>query len=107
LLVSGSLDRSIRIWDLTRRETNNEDESSMMGTCVKLLNGHDGSITALQINDTHVVSGAEDRTLRIWSMNGKCMKRINMSAPPSCINLSPQHILSGSQFPPPFVLLLS
>lgn len=57
LLVSGSLDQVIRIWDL-------EDES-LLAT----FEGHEKGITAVttSYNGKLILSGSYDRTLRVWN----------------------------------------
>jgi WD40 repeat protein len=61
VIVSGSLDGSIRIWDLERGQE--------LG---KPLTGHTGGVTALAVaqrqGQTVIVSGSEDGSIRIWSL---------------------------------------
>ena len=53
-IVSGSLDRTLRVWDLTN------DTS-------RVLRGHTDWIrTMMKLNETTIVSGSYDRTLRVW-----------------------------------------
>lgn len=58
LVVSGSSDRSIKIWH------------SVTGECVKTLIGHTKSISACQFSpdNTQILSGSDDKTLRIWDV---------------------------------------
>jgi hypothetical protein len=54
-LVSGSYDRTIRVWD------------PKSGTCKLLLIGHLGDVTALAaLPDGRLVSGSADKTIRVW-----------------------------------------
>jgi WD40 repeat protein len=58
-LVSGSFDRTVRIWSLaTGRE-------------LRTLRGHGARVTAvgLTLDGRSVISGSEDRTLRIWNVD--------------------------------------
>jgi F-box/WD-40 domain protein MET30 len=56
LLFTGSLDHTVRVWDITK-------------TILKqTLVGHTSCITALQTNTTVVLSGSMDSTIRIWSL---------------------------------------
>lgn len=56
VLVSGSTDERICLFDI---ETNQE-----MG----ILCGHEGTVTRLAIYEEHMLSSAEDQTVRIWSL---------------------------------------
>jgi WD40 repeat protein len=54
-VVSGSDDRTLRVWDLAR------------GLAVQVLEGHTLPVNALAVlPDDRVVSGSDDRTLRVW-----------------------------------------
>ncbi|MEO0767961.1 MAG: NB-ARC domain-containing protein [Cyanobacteria bacterium J06649_4] len=68
-LVSGSADRTIRLWDVTT------------GECLQTLEGHQNWVMAVAFSPdgTQLVSGSADRTVRLWDVStGEC-----------------QHILSG------------
>ena len=55
-IVSGSWDKSLRIWD------------SATGECITVLKGHTDGVRALAIlPNGHIVSGSRDKSLRIWS----------------------------------------
>jgi WD40 repeat protein len=63
-VVSGSWDKTLRIWDM---ET---------GQCLKVLEGHTERVTSLVLSadGRRVVSGSRDKTLRIWDMqNSQCL----------------------------------
>ena len=72
-IVSGSHDRTIRIWDATGRE--GEDG------CLRVFKGHSECVSCVAIlNDpTHqlcksglcIVSGSYDKTIRIWDATGE------------------------------------
>lgn len=53
-VVSGSHDRSVRVWDM---------ES---GKCMYALNGHTNPITAVAMSDTKIISASDDGDVRIW-----------------------------------------
>lgn len=55
-VVSGGEDQTLRVWDLTRRET------------IGILRGHAGPVTAVSLarEGWRVLSGGADRTLRLW-----------------------------------------
>ncbi|KAI9325203.1 WD40-repeat-containing domain protein [Zopfochytrium polystomum] len=60
-IVSGSRDRSIKIWD-------HRDQS-----CTRETRGHSGSVLCLQYDDRQIVTGSSDSTIRIWdAATGAC-----------------------------------
>ncbi|GAA6059354.1 hypothetical protein JCM10212_003252 [Sporobolomyces blumeae] len=58
-VVSGSRDRTIRIWDLAS------------GTVSRILTGHEGSILCLQYDDEILVSGSSDSRILVWDLVGE------------------------------------
>lgn len=56
IVVSGSYDRTLRVWKLENEE------------CLFELEGHTGAIKAVAVNSNKklVISGSDDRTLRLW-----------------------------------------
>ena len=65
LVVSASVDGTIRIWD------------AQSGRCVDTLKGHAGVVYAASFSPDgkQIVSASEDCTVRIWEVqNGKCIK---------------------------------
>jgi len=55
-ILSGSLDRAIRVWDVRERE------------CKWALRGHDEWVNGIAVssNGTTIVSGSGDKTVRVW-----------------------------------------
>jgi WD40 repeat protein len=55
-IVSGSIDKTIRVWD---RES---------GTQLKKLKGHNGWVNSVAISSDNkfIVSGSQDKTIRVW-----------------------------------------
>ncbi|MBF0466503.1 MAG: protein kinase [Nitrospirae bacterium] len=65
IAVSGSLDKTLRLWDT---ET---------GTCLKTFTGHaDGILSAYMLPDaTLIISGSLDKTVRVWDVkSGYCFQ---------------------------------
>jgi len=58
LLVSGSYDRTLKVWDLRR------------GTCLRTLRGHEGWVSCVAVRSegsvTSIVSGSWDACLKVW-----------------------------------------
>lgn len=55
IAVSGARDGTVRVWDVRR------------GRCVRVLQGHDESVRALDVFGNRAVSGSYDRTCRVRS----------------------------------------
>lgn len=59
-LVSGSLDETIKIWNLKN------------GLCVCTLTGHDDAITSLELKNTgELISVSVDGIIKIWNLEDK------------------------------------
>ena len=66
-IVSGSYDRTIRIWDMAS------------GHCLQTLEGHSDWVRAVAISHdgSRIVSGSDDGTIRIWDMaSGHCLQTL-------------------------------
>ena len=62
-VVSGSDDKTVRIWD------------AATGNCTAILKGHTDNVTsvAFSVDGLQVVSGSDDNTIRIWDAStGNC-----------------------------------
>lgn len=65
ILVSGSSDNTIRIWDL----------NSFRYGCIKTLQQHTGPVIHLKrVFNEYFASCSADNTIIIWDTNGKCMQ---------------------------------
>jgi WD40 repeat protein len=59
-LVSGSDDRSVRVWDVAARRCQ----------CEGVLEGHGHNVTSLAVGGGRLLSGSYDGTVRVWAMEG-------------------------------------
>ncbi len=85
-IVSGSLDRTLRVWDLTN------DTS-------RVLRGHTASVrSVVKLNETTIVSGSRDRTLRVWDLTNNTSRVLNghTESVRSVMKLNDTTIVSGS-----------
>ena len=55
-IVSGLRDNTIKIWD----------RSTL--SCLRVLNGHTGSVLCLQYDERVIISGSSDSTVRVWDV---------------------------------------
>jgi len=86
VLISGSLDNTIKIWDI---ET---------GTAVKTLFGHIEGVWAVASDKLRLVSGSHDRTIKVWVREeGRCMATlVGHRGAVTCLALGEDKIVSGS-----------
>nr|XP_028572965.1 CMT1A duplicated region transcript 1 protein [Podarcis muralis] len=84
LLLSGSYDLSIRMWNI------------LTGACVKIFNGHTGSITCLDLYKSKFVSGSKDCTAKLWDIEtGKCVKTFAHKAIVWAAKMNETHVVSA------------
>ncbi|GAA5873489.1 hypothetical protein JCM1840_007394 [Sporobolomyces johnsonii] len=86
VLMTGSWDRSVRIWNL---ETGKE---------VGVLRGHSRGVRALQFDALKLVTGSMDSTLKIWNWRtGECMRTLRGHRDAViCLTYDQQLLVSGS-----------
>uniref|UniRef100_A0A0N5AVN9 WD_REPEATS_REGION domain-containing protein n=1 Tax=Syphacia muris TaxID=451379 RepID=A0A0N5AVN9_9BILA len=91
LIVSGSFDESVRIWDVKS------------GTCIKTLPAHSDPISGVCFNrdGTLICSSSYDGLVRIWdTANGQCVKTLvdDDNPPVSFVKFSPngKYILAST-----------
>lgn len=64
-LITGSYDKTVRVWDLETGET------------LRVLRGHTRDVRALQFDDAKLITGSMDRTLKIWNYRtGECIRTL-------------------------------
>jgi F-box/WD-40 domain protein MET30 len=84
--MTGSWDRTIRIWNLDKLE------------CIQTLTGHTRGIKCLQFDTNKLISGGMDHCLKLWNWRtGECIRTIQgHQAPVSCLNFDNEVLASGS-----------
>ena len=55
-IISGSFDKTIKIWDANT------------GECLETLEGHSGSVKSVSYSPDgkNIISGSDDKTIKIW-----------------------------------------
>lgn len=67
LIVSGSLDQSIRIWDCKGLSSGNKKNTLLPDIVIKqVVDGHSRGVNTLSIGNGIFVSGGDDRDIKIW-----------------------------------------
>jgi len=90
LLVSGSFDETVKVWDVRS------------GECISTLPAHSDPVTGVDFNrdGTCIVSSSHDGLVRVWDVaTGECLKTIyaDGNPPVSFVRYSPngRYVLSG------------
>jgi F-box/WD-40 domain protein MET30 len=86
ILITGSYDRTVRVWNL---ET---------GAQIHCLEGHTSAVRALQFDEVKLVTGSMDHTLKIWNWRtGACLRTLEgHSEGVVCLNFDSTVLASGS-----------
>ncbi|NXK13066.1 FBW10 protein, partial [Herpetotheres cachinnans] len=83
-VLSASFDLSIRCWNI------------YSGACVKIFNGHCGTVTCLDLHEEQFVSGARDGLVKVWSLeSGKCLKTLKHNSAVWVVKMDGTHVVSG------------
>ncbi|NXJ72330.1 FBW10 protein, partial [Rostratula benghalensis] len=85
-VLSSSFDLSIRCWNI------------QSGACMRIFNGHCGTITCLDLHEEQFVSGARDGMVKVWSLeSGKCLKTLKHSSALWVVKMDSVHVVSGCE----------
>ncbi|XP_031567155.1 probable E3 ubiquitin ligase complex SCF subunit sconB [Actinia tenebrosa] len=125
-VITGSSDRTIRVWDVRSgrsirklkghkggvRCLQFDSKKILSGSwdmtimvwdivkfeCLRVLYGHKGCVSCLKFDEHHIVSGSHDHTIRVWDINTwECIKVINAhDGVVMCLEFEGQYVLSGS-----------
>jgi len=87
VIVSGSADRTIRVWDMNLKK------------CQKVLEGHQKSVWGLRfLSKSLLVSCSGDATVKIWNLkSGECTRTImGHEGAVWCIQIKQNYLISGA-----------
>lgn len=86
VLISGSLDNTVKVWDLDT------------GKATQTLFGHIEGVWAVASDKLRLVSGSHDRTIKVWVREeGRCMATlVGHRGAVTCVALGEDKIVSGS-----------
>ncbi|KAM6119073.1 F-box and WD repeat domain containing protein 10B [Phoenicopterus ruber ruber] len=83
-VLSASFDLSIRCWNI------------YSGACVKIFNGHCGTVTCLDLHDEQFVSGARDGMVKVWNLeSGKCLRTLKHNGVVWVVKMDGTRVVSG------------
>ncbi|NWR62108.1 FBW10 protein, partial [Bucorvus abyssinicus] len=83
-VLSASFDLSIRCWNIHS------------GACMRIFNGHSGTITCLDLHEEQFVSGARDGMVKVWNLeSGKCLKTLKHSSAVWVVKMDGARVVSG------------
>ncbi|XP_075627189.1 F-box and WD repeat domain containing protein 10B [Balearica regulorum gibbericeps] len=83
-VLSAGFDLGIRCWNI------------YSGACMKIFNGHCGTITCLDLHEEKFVSGARDGAVKVWNLeSGKCLKTLKHSGAVWVVKMDGTRVVSG------------
>ncbi|CAJ0947569.1 unnamed protein product, partial [Mesorhabditis belari] len=85
-IVSGSTDRTVRVW------------CGQTGVQRHVLQGHTGGVPCISLHGTTLVSGSRDQTLRVWDIvDGKCLHILaGHLGEVRCVQFDGKRVVSGA-----------
>jgi len=103
-MLTGALDSTIRLWDVHAPATTPIEGGIPTGppstsACLRTFFGHVEGIWSLAADHLRLVSGSEDRMVKIWDpRTGKCERTwTGHAGPVTCVGLSDSRLVSGSE----------
>lgn len=88
MLITGSKDATLKLWnigtaalDYSNKDAGESDDNNILpSNCVHSFESHIDGVTAVSINSNTMVSGSQDRTIRIWDLHtGHCIETLDLN----------------------------
>jgi len=89
MLITGSKDTTLKLWDISAAteayaasEANDNAPSDSVYTscCVHTFEAHVDEVTCMSINSGTLVSGSQDKTIRVWDLiTGNCVQTLDIN----------------------------
>lgn len=76
-VVSGSLDRTLRLWKTGVETESLEDDTTEEGKTLAILEGHDAAVVSIDVSGNRILSASHDNSVGIWSTNYKDMNIVD------------------------------
>ncbi|KAL9647559.1 hypothetical protein ABK040_006915 [Willaertia magna] len=97
-LISGSKDKSILIWEITKDSNNSINNAEVKQTCL----GHYGQISdiSISVNGDYIISGSLDASIKKWSIDsGRVVKNFSNDSEITSVSIDVNNevIASGSR----------
>ena len=89
-IVSGSADKSVRVWDAST------------GEMLKVLEGHTRDIrsVAFSSDDSHIVSGSDDQSVRVWDASmGETLEVLEGHTEPAAFSVNGRCVVADKSVP--------
>lgn len=84
-IVTGSIDKTARIWDLDTEQT------------INILKYHRSTVRILKIYGEYIITGSRDYTIGVWNMYGDLLYRLDGHRQSvRCLDINDRFLISGS-----------
>ncbi|XP_071673248.1 F-box/WD repeat-containing protein 10-like [Patagioenas fasciata] len=68
------------------------------GACVKVFDGHRGTVTCLDLHEEQLVSGARDGMVKVWNLrSGRCLQTLQHSSAVWVVRTDGARVVSGCE----------
>ncbi|KAJ3189386.1 hypothetical protein HDU85_003015 [Gaertneriomyces sp. JEL0708] len=86
ILLTASLDNTLKLFSL------------QTGECIKTLFGHLAGVWSCAIDTLRIVSGSQDRSVKIWEVSGEgCVTLTGHNGAVNCVSVSDRCVVTGGE----------
>ncbi|RXW15383.1 hypothetical protein EST38_g10472 [Candolleomyces aberdarensis] len=98
LLVSGSSDCSICVWEMELGDLLPNGEREITAKVLATLEGHEGGVLDIRMDDKWIVSCSKDASIRVWDRKTLTLSRVlrGHEGPVNAIGLQHDRVVSAS-----------